>query len=123
MYLRTVCPACREEYELTQQQRGHKVRCPECDTLFAPEVEEVADDDEAELEDGPSRNRRKRGKRPRRIRQRTRFSNWPPYGGRPLRTVGLGAGVALLIYAVHLRRGAQAALLRCRLVQTSSTRG
>ena len=101
MYLRTVCPSCREEYELTQQQRGHKVRCPECDTLFAPEVEEVADEDEAELEDTPSRKRRKRGKRPRRIRPRARFSNWPL-----LAVVGLCvlsvlvAGTALLVYAL-----------------------
>ena len=102
MYLRTVCPSCREEYELTQQQRGHKVRCPECDTLFAPEVEEVADDDEADLEEGPSRKRRQRGKRPRRIRQRARFSNWPL-----LVVVGLCllsllvVGVALLVYALR----------------------
>ena len=42
MFLRTVCPSCREAYELTPQQRGHKVRCPECHVVFAPEVEEVA---------------------------------------------------------------------------------
>ena len=104
MYLRTVCPSCREEFELTHQQRGHKVRCLECDTLFAPEVEEVADEDEAEPEEASrtTRKRRKHGKRPRRIRPRARFSTWPV-----LVVVGLCvlsvvvAGTALLVYAVR----------------------
>jgi predicted Zn finger-like uncharacterized protein len=102
MYLRTVCPSCREEYELSQKQRGHKVRCPECDTLFAPEVEEVPDDDEAIESSKPARNRRKRGKRPRRLRRRARFTNWPL-----LAVVGLCvlsvlvAGAALLVYALR----------------------
>jgi predicted Zn finger-like uncharacterized protein len=102
MYLRTVCPSCREEYELTPQQRGHKVRCPECDTLFAPEVEEIAEQDDAEREATPARKHRKRRNRPQRIRQRVQFSHWPV-----LAVIGLCglsvlvAGAALLIYVLR----------------------
>jgi predicted Zn finger-like uncharacterized protein len=66
MFLRTTCPSCREVYELTEQQRGHKVLCPECNTLFAPEVEEVPEDES--LSDEPEERRRRRKNRPRRLR-------------------------------------------------------
>ena len=66
MFLRTFCPSCREVFELTEQQRGHKVRCPECNTLFAPEVEEVLEDES--FPDEPAGRRRRRKKRPRQLR-------------------------------------------------------
>jgi len=91
MPVQAVCPDCEAAYTLADTQRGKKVRCRECETLFvvpmaAHKGGSRRDDDEDEVEDDRPKKKKKK--------QKEQESS-----GAALLVVGIAVGLVVLLGA------------------------